>query len=77
MLRPTRIYAPILPTTSPTTATLRAFAAGLMRSIPREKEILRVAPADIAASRIGHFGFFREQFRGPLWRPSVDWLAAS
>lgn len=39
-------------------------------------EIRRVAPADIAVPRIGHFGFFREQFREPLWRPSVDWLAA-
>jgi predicted alpha/beta hydrolase len=40
------------------------------------KEVRRILPADIAAPRIGHFGFFREQFREPLWRPSVDWLVA-
>jgi predicted alpha/beta hydrolase len=59
-------YAPL-----PALQALMALYAGA------KKEIRRVAPADIAASRIGHFGFFREQFREPLWRPSVDWLAAS
>ena len=58
-------YAPL-----PALQALMALYAGA------EKEIRRIAPADIAASRIGHFGFFREQFREPLWRPSADWLAA-
>jgi predicted alpha/beta hydrolase len=40
------------------------------------KEVRCILPADVAAPRIGHFGFFREQFREPLWRPSVDWLVA-
>lgn len=30
--------------------------------------IERIAPADVQARRIGHFGFFREQFRATLWR---------
>jgi predicted alpha/beta hydrolase len=58
-------YAPL-----PALQALMALYAGA------EREIRRIAPADIAASRIGHFGFFREQFREPLWRPSVDWLVA-
>jgi predicted alpha/beta hydrolase len=34
-------------------------------SAPRE--IQRIAPKDIGVHRIGHFGFFREQFAGLLW----------
>ena len=33
---------------------------------PRRVE--RVAPADVAARRIGHFGFFRARFEDLLWR---------
>ncbi len=39
----------------------------------------RIAPADVQARRIGHFGFFREQFSQSLWPSTVDklhWLAA-
>jgi len=32
---------------------------------PRRAE--RIAPADVAATRIGHFGFFRDQFQSSLW----------
>jgi predicted alpha/beta hydrolase len=28
----------------------------------------RIAPSDIGAGRIGHFGFFRPTFEGSLWR---------
>ena len=28
-----------------------------------------------AASRIGHLGFFREEFRDTLWPAAYDWLA--
>jgi predicted alpha/beta hydrolase len=31
------------------------------------RELLRVAPADVNARRIGHFGFFRPQFEATLW----------
>ncbi len=34
----------------------------------------RIVPKDVGALRIGHFGFFREQFRGSLWPRAVDWL---
>lgn len=37
-------------------------------------EIRRVAPGEVGATRIGHFGYFREQFRDSLWREAADWL---
>lgn len=36
----------------------------------------RIAPQDVKALRIGHFGFFREQFRQSLWPRTVADLAA-
>lgn len=32
------------------------------------RELHRIAPADVGAQRIGHFGFFRPQFEATLWR---------
>jgi predicted alpha/beta hydrolase len=32
------------------------------------RQIQRIAPADVGAQRIGHFGFFRPQFEATLWR---------
>ena len=34
----------------------------------------RIAPADVQAHRIGHFGFFREQFSHSLWPQLLDKL---
>jgi predicted alpha/beta hydrolase len=31
------------------------------------RELQRIAPADVSAQRIGHFGFFRAQFEATLW----------
>jgi predicted alpha/beta hydrolase len=31
------------------------------------RELVRIAPADAGARRIGHFGFFRSQFETTLW----------
>jgi predicted alpha/beta hydrolase len=31
------------------------------------RELQRIAPADVNARRIGHFGFFRPQFESTLW----------
>jgi len=31
-------------------------------------------PRGIGANAIGHFGFFRPQFRDALWRDAADWL---
>jgi predicted alpha/beta hydrolase len=50
------------------THTLVSFYANAPRRIER------IAPADVQARRIGHFGFFREQFRATLWPRSLQWL---
>jgi predicted alpha/beta hydrolase len=34
----------------------------------------RRTPAELAVAKVGHFGFFLESFREPLWAESVDWL---
>jgi predicted alpha/beta hydrolase len=39
---------------------------------PRRVE--RIAPADVAARRIGHFGFFRNAFEPTLWQRSLALL---
>jgi predicted alpha/beta hydrolase len=38
------------------------------------RRIERIAPADAQASRIGHFGFFREQFQSTLWQRAAQLL---
>jgi len=51
-------------------------AAALLELYPAARAELRtVAPHDVGADRIGHFGFFRERFRDTLWREAADWLA--
>jgi predicted alpha/beta hydrolase len=42
-----------------------------------EPEILTVAPADVGAAKIGHFGFFRPEHRGSLWRGAEEWIQAA
>jgi predicted alpha/beta hydrolase len=37
-------------------------------------EILTVTPADAAATRIGHLGFFRADHRDTLWRGAAEWI---
>ncbi|HEU5295256.1 MAG TPA: alpha/beta fold hydrolase [Burkholderiaceae bacterium] len=32
------------------------------------RQLQRIAPSDVGAQRIGHFGFFRPQFEPTLWR---------
>ena len=39
------------------------------------RRIERVAPADVAARRIGHFGFFRDAFAPTLWARTAGWLS--
>ena len=34
-----------------------------------------LAPRDVGAGAIGHFGFFREAFRETLWRDATEWLS--
>lgn len=40
-------------------------------------EILSIAPNQVGAAKIGHFGFFRPEFRDTLWTDSADWLEAT
>jgi predicted alpha/beta hydrolase len=51
------------------TTNMHAFYA----SAPREMR--RIAPKDIGAKRIGHFGFFRQRFAPTLWPQVSQWLA--
>jgi len=46
-------------------ASLHAFYSGANR------QMVRLAPADIGVASIGHFGFFRERFAASLWVPYV------
>ena len=39
-------------------------------------EILTIAPADVGAAKIGHFGFFRPEHRDTLWRGAAEWIQA-
>jgi predicted alpha/beta hydrolase len=39
-----------------------------------QRSFERIAPADVGAKRIGHFGFFREQFSHNLWPRTVQVL---
>lgn len=39
------------------------------------KEHRHIAPRDIGATKIGHFGFFRSPFKDTLWRQAAGWLS--
>jgi len=39
------------------------------------RQLQRIAPGDVGAKRIGHFGFFRSQFEPTLWRRLEQMLA--
>lgn len=47
---------------------------GLYASAPIEYR--RIAPQEVGAQSIGHFGFFRSQFRDTLWPLVPEWLRA-
>jgi predicted alpha/beta hydrolase len=40
------------------------------------RSVWRITPAEVGARKIGHFGFFRPQFRDTLWREALAWLDA-
>jgi predicted alpha/beta hydrolase len=44
--------------------------------VSTKPEILTITPADIGATRIGHFGFFRPEHRDTLWRGAAEWIEA-
>jgi predicted alpha/beta hydrolase len=67
---PLRIVAPTDDRYAP-----QAAVEALLRLYPSAHgEIRRVAPQEVGAQHIGHFGFFRERFRDTLWREAADWL---
>jgi predicted alpha/beta hydrolase len=69
---PLRAYAAIDDIFAPPRA-----AAALLALYPAARgELRRVAPRDVGADSIGHFGFFRERFRDTLWREAADWLTS-
>ncbi|HWW49975.1 MAG TPA: alpha/beta fold hydrolase [Xanthobacteraceae bacterium] len=37
-------------------------------------EMVKIAPKDIGARKIGHLGFFKPEFRDTLWEDAADWL---
>jgi predicted alpha/beta hydrolase len=41
-----------------------------------ERSMWPIRLADAGASRIGHLGFFRPEFRDTLWKAGTDWLLA-
>lgn len=47
----------------------------LLAHYPAARVERRVVPR-LARGTIGHFGFFREQLAGSLWRESTDWMEA-
>jgi predicted alpha/beta hydrolase len=46
---------------------------GLYENAP--SEVRRLAPADVAVRRIGHFGLFRSEHEAVLWPRVTQWLA--
>jgi predicted alpha/beta hydrolase len=45
---------------------------GFYAAAPREMR--RIAPRDIGARRIGHFGFFSRRYSQRLWPQAAAWL---
>ena len=53
----------------------RAATEAILKEYSSAKsELVAVDPAAHGGGRIGHFGFFRERFRGTLWRDAAEWL---
>jgi predicted alpha/beta hydrolase len=36
-----------------------------------ERRMVRLSPAELGASRVGHFGFFRAEMEAPLWEAQL------
>ncbi len=49
--------------------------AGLLEGYTGTKpEHITVTPESVGQKKIGHFGYFREASREPLWREAAEWL---
>ncbi len=55
-----------------TPAAVEAIAKHFTSSV--DHSIWRVRLRDAGAAKIGHHGFFRDQFRDTLWSAAADWL---
>lgn len=55
-------------------ATVAGLIAGYTGTTP---EHITVTPESIGQKKIGHFGFFRESSREPLWREAAEWLGGA
>jgi len=53
-------------------ATVAGLLAGYTGTTP---EHITVTPEAAGQKKIGHFGYFREPSREPLWREAAEWLA--
>ncbi len=42
-----------------------------------DNHVRQVTPQMVGAKRIGHFGFFRPEFKDTLWKSELDWLLAA
>jgi predicted alpha/beta hydrolase len=58
-------------------ATPPAIARLLRGYTGTRPEHLTVEPRDAGASKIGHFNFFRPEFRDTLWHDAAEWLGRS
>jgi predicted alpha/beta hydrolase len=57
-------------------ATPPAIARLLQGFTGTAPEHITIKPHDVAVSKIGHFNFFRADFRDTLWKQAADWLEA-
>ena len=57
-------------------ATLPAVELLCRGYVATTPEVTTVTPADVGASKLGHFGFFRPDHRDTLWRAAAEWLQA-
>jgi predicted alpha/beta hydrolase len=57
-------------------ATPPAIARLLQGFTGTKPEHITILPRDAGAAKIGHFNFFRADFRDTLWKNAADWLSA-
>lgn len=71
-----RIKAPILSLSFTDDDMMSKRSIESMRKIYANAPVERrhIAPQDVQAKRIGHFGFFRQEFRQSLWMQALEWM---
>lgn len=71
-----RMRVPLLCLSFTDDEMMSAHSIELLHACYRHAEVerRRISPAEVSARRIGHFGFFREEFRFTLWEQAGAWL---